>query len=537
MLVLASFDWSYFVDLFGSDRIWSAAETTLVLATLSWVLAGAVGLLVAMLVTSRRSALVWPARAYVWLFRGLPLLLLVIFVYNAVPQAIPGLSSFLSSPFRAGLVALVLSESAYMAEVFRAGLGAVGQDQREAARALGLPYVGVQRLVVLPQAFRIVIPPLGNEYISNLKNTSLVSVIGLAELTLAGERIFAQNFLIIETLTVVACIYLAMVTFFTVLQTLLERKLDVTQRSSGEPTWRRWASFGNRRPPLPVAAEADGRVADAELVVPTARRPRKPPAAHDAPPLVEARGVAKRFGQREVLHDVDLAVQPGEVVVIIGASGSGKSTLLRCINHLCAVDAGSVRVNGHPIGFREREDGRLAPASDRVVARQRRDVGMVFQRFNLFPHRTALQNVALAPCYLNAGTKDGVFEQAQALLSKVGLGDHLQHYPHELSGGQQQRVAIARALALRPAVMLFDEPTSALDPELVGEVMEAILDLAEDGMTMVIVTHEMRFARRIADRVIVMDEGQIVESGPPEQIFESPEQPRTRRLLAALGHE
>jgi polar amino acid transport system ATP-binding protein len=225
------------------------------------------------------------------------------------------------------------------------------------------------------------------------------------------------------------------------------------------------------------------------------------------------------------------------VVVLIGASGSGKSTLLRCINHLCTVDAGTVRVNGHLIGFREREDGRLAPASDRLVSRQRRDVGMVFQRFNLFPHRTALQNVALAPRYLESGGKEEVYTRAKALLCKVGLPEHLENYPHELSGGQQQRVAIARALALRPAVMLFDEPTSALDPELVGEVMEAMLDLAEDGMTMVIVTHEMRFARRIADRIVVMDDGVIVESGPPEQIFEQPEQPRTQRLLAALIHE
>jgi len=535
MSVFATFDWSYFVHLFGSDRIWSAAESTLVLATLSWALAGVVGLLVAMCATSRHRALVWPARAYVWLFRGLPLLLLVVFVYNAAPQAIPSLSGFLASPFRAGLVALVLSESAYMAEVFRAGLCAVGTDQREAARALGLPYIGTQRLVVLPQAFRIVIPPLGNEYISNLKNTSLVSVIGLAELTLAGERIFAQNFLIIETLTAIGVVYLAMVSVFTLLQSLLERKLDVTQRSSAAPTWRRWVGLGGRNAALPEPA-TNGRVPSAELDVRPVRRPRKPPAAHDAPPLVDARGVTKRFGAHEVLKGVDLVVAPGEVVVVIGASGSGKSTLLRCINHLCAVDAGTVRVNGHAIGFREREDGRLAPASDRLVSRQRRDVGMVFQRFNLFPHRTALQNVALAPCYLESGDKRELHARAEALLRKVGLQDHLGHYPHELSGGQQQRVAIARALALRPAVMLFDEPTSALDPELVGEVMEAMLDLAEEGMTMVIVTHEMRFARRIADRIVVMDDGAIVESGPPEQIFEQPEQPRTQRLLAALSH-
>ncbi|RDI43872.1 amino acid ABC transporter ATP-binding protein [Nocardia mexicana] len=246
---------------------------------------------------------------------------------------------------------------------------------------------------------------------------------------------------------------------------------------------------------------------------------------------VELRGVRKHFGPNEVLRGIDLAVRPGEVTVILGPSGSGKSTLLRTINHLEKVDAGSVRVGGELVGYRRR-GAKLYELSERDILRQRSRIGFVFQNFNLFPHLTVLENVSLAPVSAQGRPRGEVEAEAAELLERVGLGDKSGEYPRRLSGGQQQRVAIARALALRPAVVLFDEPTSALDPELVGEVLEVIRDLARDGATLVIVTHEIGFAREIADTVVLMDSGQIIEQGPPGQVFDNPDHPRTKAFLA-----
>ncbi|WP_280268556.1 amino acid ABC transporter ATP-binding protein [Nocardia wallacei] len=253
--------------------------------------------------------------------------------------------------------------------------------------------------------------------------------------------------------------------------------------------------------------------------------------AAEAEYAVELRGVRKHFGADEVLRGIDLAVRPGEVTVILGPSGSGKSTLLRTINHLEKVDAGSVRVSGELVGYR-RKGAKLHELSEREILRQRSRIGFVFQNFNLFPHLTVLQNVSLAPVSAQGRPRAEVEAEAAELLERVGLADKSGEYPRRLSGGQQQRVAIARALALRPAVVLFDEPTSALDPELVGEVLEVIRDLARDGATLVIVTHEIGFAREIADTVVLMDSGQIVEQGPPGRVFDSPDHPRTKAFLA-----
>ncbi|OYV40943.1 MAG: ectoine/hydroxyectoine ABC transporter ATP-binding protein EhuA [Acidocella sp. 20-61-6] len=251
--------------------------------------------------------------------------------------------------------------------------------------------------------------------------------------------------------------------------------------------------------------------------------------------LVEATGVEKWFGANKVLDNVDFSVRRGEVVVLIGPSGSGKTTLLRCINHLEHIQNGRIAVNGALIGYRERS-GRLVPDAERNIARQRRDVGMVFQRFNLFQNMNVLNNISLAPRLLR-GTKPAEAEaQARTLLARVGLPDKAAAFPAELSGGQQQRIAIARALAMQPAVLLFDEPTSALDPEMVGEVLGVMRDLAQSGMTMVVVTHEMGFARQVADRVVVMADGRIIEQGAPETLFSAPEHPKTRALLSAVLH-
>ena len=251
-------------------------------------------------------------------------------------------------------------------------------------------------------------------------------------------------------------------------------------------------------------------------------------------PVLRAENVVKRFGRLEVLKGVSLDVDPREVVCIIGPSGSGKTTFIRCINHLEKIDAGRIEVNGHLIGYRER-NGKLVEDTEANIARQRAEIGMVFQRFNLFPHKTALGNVIEAPVHVRGLPKERAIAQGKALLERVGLGDKLDVYPGKLSGGQQQRVAIARALAMNPALMLFDEPTSALDPEVIGEVLDVMKNLAfELGTTMIVVTHEMGFAREVADRVVMMDDGAIIEQAPPKQFFDHPSQERTKRFLSKI---
>jgi polar amino acid transport system ATP-binding protein len=250
-------------------------------------------------------------------------------------------------------------------------------------------------------------------------------------------------------------------------------------------------------------------------------------------PMVRSEGVHKSFGQVHVLKGVDLSVAPREVVCIIGPSGSGKSTFLRCINHLEKIDAGRLWVAGHLVGYQERH-GKLHEMPERAVAAQRRDIGMVFQRFNLFPHKTALENVTEAPVQVRGLGRDAARRRGLELLERVGLGDRAYHYPNQLSGGQQQRVAIARALAMEPKLMLFDEPTSALDPELVGEVLDVMKDLAQAGMTMIVVTHEMGFAREVADSLVFMDDGTVVESGAPRRMLSEPQHPRCQAFLSKV---
>ncbi|HEU5036862.1 MAG TPA: amino acid ABC transporter ATP-binding protein [Nocardioides sp.] len=251
--------------------------------------------------------------------------------------------------------------------------------------------------------------------------------------------------------------------------------------------------------------------------------------------MVDARSVRKAFGHAEVLRGVDLRVERGEVVCIIGPSGSGKTTLLRCLNRLETIDSGRVVVDGKLIGYREGSDGRLVESSYDELRRQRQAIGVVFQRFHLFPHRTAIQNVMEGPRVVLGTPERRARAQAADLLAKVGLAGREGAYPSQLSGGQQQRVAIARALAMRPKLMLFDEPTSALDPELVGEVLTVMRDLALSGMTMVVVTHEMGFAREVADRVIFMDGGVVVEEGAPTDLLDDPQHPRTQAFLARVA--
>ncbi len=250
--------------------------------------------------------------------------------------------------------------------------------------------------------------------------------------------------------------------------------------------------------------------------------------------IVKAENVNKYFGRLHVLKDVSLQVCKNEVVVIIGPSGSGKSTMLRCINHLEKINSGHIFVNGRMIGYYER-NGRLVEDSERNISRQRAEIGMVFQRFNLFPHLTALENIIEAPLNVKKVPRDQAVEEGMALLKRVGLSDKADTYPNQLSGGQQQRIAIARALAMKPSLMLFDEPTSALDPEMIGEVLDVMKELANE-ITMIVVSHEMGFARAAADRILFMDEGRIIEDTTPEQLFTNPREERTKSFLSKILH-
>jgi polar amino acid transport system ATP-binding protein len=249
--------------------------------------------------------------------------------------------------------------------------------------------------------------------------------------------------------------------------------------------------------------------------------------------MVKAEAVRKSFGHLEVLKGITLEVAPGQVFCVVGPSGSGKSTFLRCINHLEKVDGGRLMVDGELVGYREK-DGKLHELRDREVAAKREEIGMVFQRFNLFPHLTVLENVMEAPVRVKRTAKGIVRDRAVGLLDRVGLADKRDAYPNQLSGGQQQRVAIARALAMQPKLMLFDEPTSALDPELVGEVLDVMRDLAADGMTMIVVTHEMGFAREVGDALVFMDGGVVVEAGHPREVLANPRHARTQAFLSKV---
>ena len=499
------FDWAYVASLFTDGDFYRAALVVVALAVSGWAIAVLLGMGVALAMLSQNPLLRRVATTYVWFFRSLPLLVLLIFVYNA-PLLVPGLRPIVGIPFVAGLAAIVLSETAYIAEIHRGGLQSVASGQGEAARALGVRWRDVQRRVVVPQAFRIALPALGNQLVTIIKLTSLVSAISLSELLLVGQRLYTQNFKVLETLLAVALYYVALVTVFDLGLRALERRLDV-----------------RRRHVVAVAPVDD----TGELPEPAARAH----VPHAGEIVLDVRGVVVEYGSTRVLDGIDLTVHRGEVVALIGPSGSGKTTLVRSLNAMAPISGGDVFFHGEPVGYRRAGDGAVHRIGDAALAGQREQIGMVFQQFNLFPHMTVLDNVTFAPRTLHRLDPADTEQQARELLGKVGMAAHAAKYPHQLSGGQQQRVAIARALAMNPEVVLFDEPTSALDPELVGEVLQVMTELAAEGLTMVVVTHEMRFARGVADWVVVLDDGRAIEQGSAEEVFGSPSTERTRKFL------
>ena len=482
------FNWSYFFNELINPNFAKASGTVISLSGLAWLSALVFGLLLALGNRSKRLVLVKITAFYIWLFRSLPLLVLLIYIYS-LPRFWQASSVVLSNPFWAGLIALILSESAYMAEIHRGALQAISKDQIDAGRALGLRYWSIQAKIVFPQALRIALPPLTNQFVTIIKLTSLVSVISLTEILLVGQQLYTRNFLVIETLTIVAIYYVAIVTIVTWLIKRFEVSLDVTKRSNIAT----------------IEANEFKSISNKENNLLSTSKPSKY--------VLELQHLSKNYGNTKVLKDINLDVNWGDVISIIGPSGSGKTTLIRTINGLSDLDEGTIKFEGIPfINGGQRHDKQFY---NRIV-----HLGMVFQNYNLFPHKTVLDNLLLAPEY--HGKDLAITKQlALALLDKVGMLDHAYKYPHQLSGGQQQRVAIARALVMEPSIMLFDEPTSALDPELVNEVLQVIAKLATEGMTMLIVTHEMSFAFKVSNRILFMEEGQIIHDDSPNVLKNS----------------
>jgi len=486
-------DWTYFFSLFSIAAFWQACFVVMILSSLSWGLGLCLGFLIACAKMSKSPWLSLPAGLYIWFFRSVPLLVLLVFVYN-LPQLFPSTGFFLGIPFIAGLVSLVSTEAAYMAEIHRGGLLAVAKGQHEAGHALNLGVIGIQRNIIIPQAFRISLPAMINEFANIIKLSSLVSVISLQEILATGQRLYTQNFLVLETLLAVAFYYVLIVTIFSSILQWVERRIDIQSRK-------------------PMALSDD----ECETLRKTLSAPplRNLKTDRGDPPALQLRNIRKAYDKHVVLKDVSIDIGISDVVSIIGPSGSGKTTLIRTINKLESLDKGEVILFGEDFIKASSE-----PFNSKQIKEGMLRIGMVFQNFNLFPHLTLLQNIMMAPRYhAQHSNQEDNKEQSLFLLDRVGLLAHAYKYPHQLSGGQQQRVAIARTLALSPDIILFDEPTSALDPEMVGEVLKVIQDLAKDGMTLIIVTHEMDFALSVSDKVVMMENGVIQANASPKDIL------------------
>ena len=530
----------YVASPFLLQGAWLAIE----IAALAMVGGMIMGLGLALLRISRLAPLRAIAWFYIWFVRGTPQLLQLVFIYDALPPLGITLDTFTTA-----VLGFALNEAAFSAEIIRGGILSVNRNQAIAANAFGMrPFLTLRR-IILPQAMKAILPGMANDVISMIKGTSIASVIFVNELTFRSQQIVGQNFKFFTVFGAAGIIYLIMTSAVAAVQALLERRFNLEiDRSAG-----RGSGFGSLFGFSLFNARARERTAPtiAPSFVPAPQIPaplesasldwiRKVTAGAaeetTTEPFVTFRNVHKAYGAREVLRGIDLEVRKGEVVVIMGPSGSGKSTLLRLVNHLEALDWGEIQVEGKYVGYRLRNK-LLRPIRDLAKARAEARIGMVFQHFNLFDHLTALENVMEAPLRVYGEPLEKVRTLALNLLAAVGLSQHVDKLPHRLSGGQQQRVAIARALAISPRLMLFDEPTSALDPELVGDVLAVMRRLAEAGMTMLVVTHEVRFAQEVADRIVFMDEGLVVEQGTPAEVLRNPKQERTQRFLRMVERE
>jgi polar amino acid transport system permease protein len=521
---------SYVIEPF----LWQGALTAVEISAFAMAGGVALGLGLALMRLSPVGLVRGAAWTYIWFIRGTPQLLQLVFLYDALPSVGIKLDSFTTA-----VIGFALNEAAFSAEIIRGGILSVNRNQSIAAAAFGMrPFLTLRR-IILPQAMRAILPAMGNDTIAVLKGTSVASVIFVNELTFRSQQIVGQNFKFFTVFTATGVIYLMMTSAIAGIQWFLERRfnIELERPAPGTTAFDRMFGRGKSFSATGSVTAARRQVAPATAAMASAGRQPWLDAISDSSEnsadrrvFVGCTDIWKSYGAREVLRGINLSVNRGDVVAIMGPSGSGKSTLLRMINHLEKLDKGEVLVDGKHVGYRS-FDGGLRPIRDLARARAEARIGMVFQHFNLFDHLTALENVIEAPIRVHGEDPESARQKGMGLLTMVGLAHHAHHLPHRLSGGQQQRVAIARALAISPRLMLFDEPTSALDPELVGEVLAVIRKLAEAGMTMIVVTHEVRFAREVADRVVFMDAGLTVEEGTPEEVIDHPKHERTKRFL------
>ncbi|MDL2398287.1 amino acid ABC transporter permease/ATP-binding protein [Rhizobium mayense] len=530
--------WGVFGQWFFAEPVLVGLGRTLLLTALAAVSGSILGTALALARVSKSPLLSGLSWGYIWLLRSIPMIVLLLvlnnlgYLYETIKIGVPFTNTVLVdyptvqllTPFAAAFLGLTLNQSAFFAEIVRGGILSVDQGQLEAASALGLSRRRQAFRIILPQAMRSILPTGFNEIIGLAKSTSMVYVLALPELFYTVQVIYRRNLEVIPLLMVATVWYLVIMTVLSIAQHYIERYFS--KGAVRNPTPLPFQAFFERfRRPLPVF----DRTTD------TALRSGFSDVAsfRSAGGAVRIHSISKSFGALKVLDNIELSLPPGSVTAILGPSGSGKSTLLRAINHLERVDGGFISIDGNLIGYSQKGDT-LYELKEKDILKSRADIGMVFQNFNLFPHLTVLENLIEAPIQVRGTSREDAVQLAQELLARVGLSDKINAYPRQLSGGQQQRVAIARALALRPKVLLFDEPTSALDPELVGEVLDVIKELARTGTTLVIVTHEIGFAREVADTVVFMESGHILEAGPPARIFNEAEHPRTREFLAKV---
>ena len=532
--------WDVFAQWFFAEPVLVGLGRTLLLTVLAAISGSILGTALALARVSKSPLLSGLSWGYIWLLRSIPMIVLLLvlnnlgYLYETIKIGIPFTDTVfidyptvqLLTPFAAAFLGLTLNQSAFFAEIVRGGILSVDQGQLEAASALGLSRRRQAFRIVLPQAMRSILPTGFNEIIGLAKSTSMVYVLALPELFYTVQVIYRRNLEVIPLLMVATVWYLVIMTVLSIAQHYIERYFS--KGAVRNPTPLPFQAFFERfRRPLPVfdtAADAALRSGFSDVA-----------GFRAAGGAVRIHGISKSFGALKVLDNIELSLPPGSVTAILGPSGSGKSTLLRAINHLERVDSGFISIDGDLIGYSQKGDT-LYELKEKDILRSRANIGMVFQSFNLFPHLTVLENLIEAPIQVRGVGREDAVQLAQELLARIGLSDKINAYPRQLSGGQQQRVAIARALALRPKVLLFDEPTSALDPEMIKEVLDTMVGLAEEGMTMLCVTHEMGFARQVANRVIFMDQGQIVEQNSPAEFFDNPQHERTKLFLSQILH-
>ncbi|MFM0362808.1 amino acid ABC transporter permease/ATP-binding protein [Paraburkholderia sediminicola] len=525
-----------FLHYLGLPYLLSGIGFTIAVTALGLAGGLIVGLVLASMQLSKVGPLATIARGYTVIFRGTPLILQLVFAYDALPHI--GLK--LSAMGAAGL-ALAANEGPFIAEILRAGVLGIDRGQLLAGQALGMTPTVLLRRVIAPQAIRTMIPALGNESVSALKNSSLASVIAVDELTLRSTQLASSTFDFFSIFFASGLMYLVLTGVIAAIQLFAETALDLDRSPSGRFArllpWRR-AGIAANSPAAGPTLSVDALFEPAPSPMPNAgdvhaERAQRYTALQKQSATVQVKGLSKRYGGQTVLDGFDLTVRFGEVIALLGPSGSGKSTLLRCINHLEQWDSGEIRIAGKRLGFRV--DGQQMTQGDIANERASAGVGMVFQHFNLFSHLTACENIAGPLRWVHGMAPADAERRARELLERVGLSHRADALPRHLSGGQQQRVAIARALAPNPRVLLLDEPTSALDPELVGEVLDVIQRLVnEGGLTMIISTHQLRFADQVADRVVFMSGGVVVEQGPAHEVLTHPRHPLTARFLSVM---